>query len=133
MIILRLKDIRTLEVRTTGKAGVAVNRVADETITLEIRDDFADVIKATQTKPAFVGPPPGAPLREVILGHGDIPPGSSNGVKDPLLLAALCAAIECELGIEDSEITGEVDVGIILNILIEVLGDATSIEVDGGI
>ena len=115
-----MKYIRTIDERAIVTAGEAVSRVVDETITLEIRDDFADVIKATRTKPAFVGPPLGAPLREVILGHGDILPGSINGVKDHYSLVFI-AAMEIELWLGTaggSETTGE-------------LQGATGIEVDG--
>ena len=131
-----MKDIRTPEVRERVSAG-AVGDVADETITLEFLEDSTDGSKVslvTSTEPVLVEGPAGTIGAEVSVGIGDIPPGSINGLKDVSLLAGR-AATESELFlvIGCSEITGELDVGNILNIWMEVLGDATGIDVGGEI
>ena len=117
MMIPRLKDIRTRDGRGRLSGG-AVEGVAPEIIILEIRENFVDLGDASPiryTEPVLVLVS-GALGPEVSFGPGDIPPGSINGEEDVPLFAPATTEFELMHRMSDSEITGELDAGKILNI-----------------
>ena len=98
----------------------------------EVGEDTLDgrcAISVMCTEPAFVCGLGTSGLK-VTEGGGDITPGRPNGANKLFPVGGRAGS---EYGLmqrmRGSEITGELDIGNILNGYIEVLGDATSIDV----
>ena len=118
-----------LNVRIGTVAGEGEVR---EIIAPEVREDSLDGRRASSvmcTEPAFVCGLGTSGLK-VTDGRGDILPGRPKGAKKAFPLgerAGLEYGLMQRMG--SGEITGELDVGHILNIRVEVLGGAIGIGV----
>ena len=118
MTIPRLRDIRTPEVRERVTAA-AVEGVVREIIVLESPEDPIDGRNATVvgfTEPVFVVGPGTFGLK-VSDGSGDVLPVRLNGaIEFSHLPGRAMTEFGFMLRMSGSEITGELDVGNILNI-----------------
>jgi hypothetical protein len=135
MMIPRLGDMRTSPVPISQVIAATGEDVSScEMIGLESVEDTLDGVHATSvggTEPLEV--PAFAPFdHKVSDGLGDIRPASPDDVGNIGLPSGAVFDNGQRRGTFGSEITGELDVGYILDICVEVLRGATSIGVGEG-